>query len=480
MNLKAFISILVFCTISFGLFAQSIPNNSFESWGLQPGYEEPDQFSSSNPISVSTGNVANVKKTTDAHSGNFAVELETIAINGENLLAGIYIGEVAADQQSIIGGVPFSERPNSVKGFVKYNIPENDTASFGVFFKKFGQPYGFGLIQFTGVQDTWEEFTVPISWLIPIISPDTLVTGMSSSSVFTQPMEGSTIIFDDIQFIGTSLPYPNASFEDWNEVLSEEEVPDDWFSSNAFNTESSGIGVTKTQDSYEGDFAVKLENKITIWGDTLAVLTNGTFNENGIFGGMPVTKTPDKLTGHYKYSPVGPDSAIVSVTLFHYDEVTGNTNKLETMNMKLQAESEYTSFELSIPYNAYPLPNIVNISFFAGKTDGGTGLGSTLFVDALQMTYKPEGIDDNQFFAGYKAYPNPATEKLFFEFKQNLNVDINVTILDMLGKTIIQKTISAPQSQSFSLDVSPFESGIYFYHIKTLGVEEFTGKFFVK
>lgn len=481
MNLKTFIGILLFSTISFGLFAQSIPNSSFENWGLQPSYEEPDQFSSSNPISVSTGNVANVNKTTDAHSGEFAVELETVSINGSNLLAGIYIGEVAADQQSIIGGVPYSQRPESVKGFVKYNIPENDTASFGVFFKKFGQPYGFGLIQFTGVQDTWEEFSVPILWLIPIISPDTLVTGMSSSSVFTEPQAGSTILFDDIQFIGASLPYPNAGFENWNEVLSEVEVPDDWFSSNAFNTEPSDIGVTKTEDSYEGDFAAKLENKITIWGDTLAVLTNGTFTENGVFGGMPVTKTPDKLTGHYKYSPVGPDSAIVSVTLFHHDEITGVTNELETTNMKLPAESEYSAFELSIPYNAYPLPNSVNISFFAGKTDGGAGLGSTLFVDALQMTYKPEGVEDNQIFAGYKVYPNPTTEKLFFEFKQNLNADFHVTILDLLGKTVLQKTEKAHHAQSFYIDVDNLENGIYFYRISTsLGGKEITGKFFVK
>jgi hypothetical protein len=481
MNLKVFIGILLLSTISFGLFAQSIPNNSFENWGLQQSYEEPDQFSSSNPISVSTGGVANVIKTGDSHSGNFAVELETIAINGENLLSGIYIGEIAADQQSVVGGVPFSERPDSVKGYVKYNVPEFDTASFIVVFKKFGQPYGFGLAQFTGVQNTWAEFSAPIVWLFPIISPDTLVTGMSSSTIFAEPMEGSTIILDDIHFVGTSLPYPNAGFEDWNEVLSEEEVPDDWFTSNAFNTESSGIGITKTEDSYEGDFAAKLENKVVLWGDTIAVLTNGAFGENGVFGGMSVDKTPERLTGHYKYSPVGQDSAIVSVTLFHFNDTTNVTEILETTQIKLGTASEYSLFELTIPYNAYPTPNIVNISFFAGKTDGGAGFGSTLFVDALQMTYKPDGIGDMVTTNGFVAFPNPVSKTLFFQFKQPIYKDINVAIIDLMGKTVFQKTIKAAQSESFNLEVSNLENGFYFYRMTSQeSGEAITGKFLKK
>jgi hypothetical protein len=481
MNLKAFTFTLLFCVISLGLFAQSIPNNSFENWGFPPSYEEPDQFSSSNPMSISLGNVTNVIKTNDSHSGNFAVELETIAINGENLLSGIYIGEISADQQSVIGGVPFNQRPDSVKGYVKYDIPEFDTASFIVVFKKFGQPYGFGLAQFTGTQDTWEEFSVSISWFIPIISPDTLITGMTSSTIFADPMEGSTIIFDDIHFVGTSLPYPNAGFEDWNEILSEDESPDDWFSSNAFNTESSGIAVTKTEDSYEGDFAVKLENKITLWGDTIAVLTNGAFNEDGVFGGMSVDKTPDRLTGHYKYSPEGQDSAIVSVTLFHYNDTTNVTDILETSRIKLGPASEYGLFELSIPYNSYPIPNIVNISFFAGKTDGGAGLGTTLYVDALQMTYKPEGIGDMVATNGYVAFPNPVSEKLSIRFDQPIYEEFNVVIIDILGKTVFRKTIKAVQSELFKLDVGNLENGFYFYRLTSQeGGAAITGKFLKK
>ena len=124
-------------------------------------------------------------------------------------------------------------------------------------------------------------------------------------------------------------------------------------------------------------------------------------------------------------------------------------------------------------------------AFSAGNIDEDAqylGLGSILIIDDLDISYKPPptGIENKLTKDKFKVYPNPASEKLNFDFKDTFQNDVNVTILNILGKTVLQKTISASQSQSFSLDVSKFESGIYFYRIKTLGVEEFTGKFFVK
>ncbi len=481
MILKAFTTVLLFCAISFSLFAQSIPNGSFENWSQQTYYEDPDQFTSTNPLSYVATETANVTKTTDAHSGNFAAKMETIGSAGGPVFGAVFIGQLG--ESTINGGVPFVERPDSVKGFAKYNIESLDTAYVAVMFKLFGAPIGICMIQFIGSQNEWEEFSAPVSWLVPIISPDSMATGIVSSSLFAQPIIGSTITVDDVHFVGATTPYPNGGFEDWTEFAGEE--PDEWFSSNVFTLGSSGASVVKTEDSYDGGLAVKLESMLTIIEDTLAFISNGQLGDDGPFGGMPVDNIPDKLTGYYKYMPDGPDSALVGVTLYRYNDNTGVTTVLDEAMLKLPAASEYTAFELPVLYNEYPIPDTANIAFSAVniETDSSYyGLGSILFVDALEITYKPPptGVENKLTKEEYKTYPNPAIDKLNFEFTEAFQNDVDITILNLLGKTEIQKTILAHKSQSFSMDVGKLESGIYFYRLKTLGTKELTGKFFVK
>lgn len=481
MNLKTFALVLVFCTISFSLFAQSIPNSSFENWSQQTYYDDLDQFTTSNPLTYVATETANVTKTTDAHSGNFAAKMETIGSAGGPIPGAVFIGQIG--EGNINGGVPFIERPDSIKGFAKYDVQAMDTAYVAVLFKVFGAPIGICFIQFTGAQNEWEEFSAPISWLVPVLPPDTMATGIVSSTIFSQPISGSSITVDDVHFTGITTPYPNGGFEDWTELSGEE--PDEWFSSNVFTIGSSGSSVVKTEDSYEGTYASKLESMLTIIDDTLAFVSNGQLGDDGPIGGMPVDNIPDKLSGYYKYIPDGPDTALVGVTLYKYNDNTGATTVLDEVILKLPAASEYTAFELPVFYDQYPLPDTANIIFSAGNIDNDSsyyGLGSILFVDALEITYKPlpTGIAKKLTKDDYKTYPNPAIDKLNFEFTEAFQGDVDITILNLLGKSELQETIIAQKSESFSLNISKLESGIYFYRVKNSGTEEFTGKFFVK
>ena len=180
----------------------------------------------------------------------------------------------------------------------------------------YGAPLGICFIPFTGTQNGYEEFSAPIQWLIPIISPDTIVTAIISSTLFNMPIPGSILTVDNIHFIGASTPYPNGDFENWVEYSAEE--PDNWFTSNVFSFSVGETPVTKTDDSYEGNYAIRIENTLTLWDDTLGFITNGTFGEDGPIGGMPIDSIPDLLSGYYKYSPVGPDTAIAGISLFYY------------------------------------------------------------------------------------------------------------------------------------------------------------------
>lgn len=60
------------------LHAQLIPNGGFENWTLHTGSTtiyEPDGWGTPNQTCIDSGYTAVVQRTTDAHSGNFALKL---------------------------------------------------------------------------------------------------------------------------------------------------------------------------------------------------------------------------------------------------------------------------------------------------------------------------------------------------------------------------------------------------------------------
>ncbi|MBN2174962.1 MAG: PCMD domain-containing protein [Bacteroidales bacterium] len=465
--------------IHFGAFSQQISNSGFENWTNTNFFEDPDQFATSNMFSYIYSGSANVTKTMDAHAGNYAVRLQTVPSPEGSLNGAIFIGTLG--EGSIGGGIPFDERPDSIHGYAKYNIGQNDTAYVAVLFKKFGAPLGICFARFHGTQNTYSYFSAPVQWLIPIISPDSMATAVLSSSIFTEPVPGSTIYIDDIEFVGSSSIYPNGGFEDWNSYSSEE--PDDWFTSNIFGFSLGTSTVTKTTDSYEGNFAVRIESKLTVNEDTVGFITNGTFGEDGISGGMPVSLIPDKLTGYYKYSPVGPDTALAGMTLYHYNENQQTTQTLEEKYLKLPAANEYTYFELQIDYFTLPEPDTVNIAFGSGNFDDAgsyIGLGSVLQVDQLGISYKPHIVGTDVMRNELpNVFPNPAKDKVIFEMFGLIHQEASVNILNETGQTVYSGKRKFSGAGNLQINTGDFDKGIFFYHIQT-GHREYQGKFIVQ
>ena len=466
--------------LSSVIYGQTISNSGFENWTFQTYYEDPVGFSSSNAFTFVNTGEPNVRKTTDAQSGNFAIELETVNTSEGPFAGAVFIG--ALEGQSVSGGVPFTERPDSLKGFVKYDVMPTDTAYVLVAFKFFGNPIGFCMVPFTGTQNNYEEFSAPIQWLAPIVSPDTLVTGIISSTLFNMPIPGSTITVDSLYFIGESTPYPNSGFEDWVGYSAEE--PDDWFTSNAFSFSVGQTPVTKSDESYEGNYAIRIENTLTLWDDTLGFITNGAFGEDGPVGGMTIDSIPDVISGYYKYSPVGPDTAVARISLFYYNENTGVSELLEENFIHLLPANDYTYFEIDVDYFSLPEPDTLNIAFAAGNVDTDSsyaGLGSVLFIDALNVTYKPHivGIDDNITNDDVKVYPNPASNRLFFEMYDLFNNDISVTIVNSQGRLVYTNKLKPAIDNQINIDVAGFKPGIYFYNMEVKD-KSYNGKFIVK
>ena len=460
--------------------SQSVSNGGFENWSTTVYFENPSQFSTSNMFSYYANGTANVTKSTDAQSGNYALKMETIGIGSDVFEGAVFIGTF--EDESVSGGIPFDEKPDSLRGFAKYNVMADDTAYVAVLFKKWGSPIGICFAQFYGTQNNYTAFSAPVQWLVPLISPDTIAIAMLSSTIFSDPVPGSTITVDNISFVGASTPFPNGDFENWEELSSEE--PDDWFTSNIISLATGEISVSKTTDSYAGTYAALVESKTTMFEDTLGFITNGTMGEDDPIGGMPVDSTPDKISGYYKYIPVGPDTALGGVFLYHYNENTGVTELLEEVIIKLPPADEYTLFEINVDYFSLPEPDTVNITFASGNVDEGNsyiGLGSMLYLDALEITYKPNlvGIEEQGQEISHQVYPNPAAEKIRIEFQEILGNDISVTITNSVGALVYQKNLNPLSTNHFDISVQNFKTGIYFYIIQS-GNNTYKGKFIVK
>lgn len=109
---------------------------------------------------------------------------------------------------------------------------------------------------------------------------------------------------------------PNGSFETWTTTT----APDGWTTLDAIipPIAPSGLSMKDTADKVDGAVSVKLTSTfIALANDTIpGILSLGTGFFNGAspqFYGAPFTYRPDTLFFSYKYTPVGNDTAFLSI-----------------------------------------------------------------------------------------------------------------------------------------------------------------------
>lgn len=443
------------------LQSQVIPNAGFEEWSQMTFFEEPSGYISTNYQSFISLGVPNVSRSDESYSGSYAVRLETMSYQGYLVPAGIFIGN-PGDENS---GLPFNGHPDTLMGYTKFNIVEGDSALVFALFTLMGNPIGWIMHYIGGVQESYTQFKLPVNWFVPSVNPDTLKVYLLSSGYDSQSQDGSVIFFDNLEFTGTQEQFPNGDFENWDVNSAEE--PDSWHTSNVFSGDLPAA--TKTTDSYEGTFALKLENVFTIFEDTLGAITNGRFggDNEGPAGGMPIWQIPDKLSGFYKYYPSGPDSALARVALYRYDAVLDSTLMLEEQYVQLAAADQYTYFEVPVDYNEWPYPDTVNIAFAAGNIIGDStyfGLGSVLYLDALQISYKPVGMNSYNENSEIRIWPNPAVEQVFVSTDCIGSDPFQLKITDMSNRILFYKNFEAGQTP-VKIDISGLKPGVYLLQI---------------
>jgi len=441
-------------------------NPSFENWTRTVYYQEPVGYITFNFQSYFLTGAPNATKVPGVNGS--AMRLETVT-RASDTIAGYATNALG---NIFSGGQAFSGQPDSVRITCRYSMTGNDSASFFFIFKAFSVPM-INIINIGGSSSGFVTITKPLNLFLPA---DSLVTVIGSSNLLSNPVAGSWIEIDKIEFLGDNTDtLINYEFEDWFDVASEE--ADGWFSVNLLGAITGGanppVPVKKTADASEGQLACEMTAlELDLFGQktVMGAIANSPVYFGGAAGGVPFTQKPTKFKFDYKYAPAGIDTAyaIISFTDSNGDVINGGTAILMT-------SQNYQTYTLDIDWTGKPAPDSMLIAFSATRTDGNGNIGSKLTVDNIVLDYST-GIETQVpgMSDGISLYPNPAGDQLYFKLDESARGKGTLRIYDMNGRLVAERTLSG--EEVIGLNVARLTAGQYLYKWEKDG-QVISGKF---
>lgn len=192
-------------------YCQGLPNGGFEDWteSGRPApfdWEEPTGWKSTNAVTEFTS--AGIRRSTTRHTGDYACEIRTANVFGEDAPGILANGNPELDfgSSSIVlatAGTPIADRPNKLTGFYTYSsLTTGDSAWALVMLKKYNSQtgtfdtvgVGFRALSATAA---YTRFNVHITYRSEA-QPDSVVVAFFSSNPLN-PLPGGTLIIDDVE-----------------------------------------------------------------------------------------------------------------------------------------------------------------------------------------------------------------------------------------------------------------------------------------
>ncbi len=180
------------------------PNPGFENWTQVGNHFDPNNWNTLNPNTGILGVFTCTRATgADVHSGTYAIKLTTksvfgVTANGIASTASL----ITTPPYGVTGGIPYTQRPDSIVGWYKSNPISTADSGFVQFVLLDGANDTVGFVRNympnTPVA-TYTRFSMPITYFstaTPVLSYWIL----SSSNPVT-PQVNSSIIIDDIDLI---------------------------------------------------------------------------------------------------------------------------------------------------------------------------------------------------------------------------------------------------------------------------------------
>ena len=193
---KTFIFLLIAMAFTTHMYSQSIPNAGFENWV--------DANNANNWNSVNLLTIHSLQRTTDKYSGTYAAKISTQSFLGQTIPGIASLGNIDIANQAVSGGVPFTSKPISLKGYFKYTPVGNDSMLIAVILTRNSggvkDTIGGGIFSVKTAVNNYTQFTLPIYYDQSISgNPDTLNIVLLSSAAMPFGV-GTTLFVDDLTF----------------------------------------------------------------------------------------------------------------------------------------------------------------------------------------------------------------------------------------------------------------------------------------
>ena len=189
-----------------GSAQELFPNGGFESWHTGSSFECPDSWNTIDSVLLPYGSFTSVTKAlvANSHSGSFALKIETINAGILGTMSGLVTNCDNIDllSQTIGGGIPFTERPDSISGWYKSYPVNGDAGSVIVFLLSADETDTIGRAEFLAPTQTttYTYFSVPFVYSSGL-TPSIANVFLSSSRPNGTGQVGSMFYLDDLNYM---------------------------------------------------------------------------------------------------------------------------------------------------------------------------------------------------------------------------------------------------------------------------------------
>lgn len=238
----------------------------------------------------------------------------------------------------------------------------------------------------------------------------------------------------------TSATYAQSihgDFENWDSVdtdIFRNHLPVGWIDlsrNRECEIEGKPWAVTRTTDAHSGNYAIVLRN-VSLSFDDPTMLMSSSGNDTMMNNKIPVNARHSKFEGYYKYETPESDTFEITVLMMKGEDYLG-VGEFKQSN----TTSGYLKFSVPIIYMtpASKIPDSAVVMIKAGSSEHFVA-GSTLTLDDLGFNLSQGLNNDATLDAEVNIWPNPAADETTLSLKGNINGDVKIEVIDLMGKII--------------------------------------------
>jgi hypothetical protein len=195
-------------SISFIHSTEPFPNGNLEDWTTLKT-EEPDNWNSTNKSSDL--NHPTAIKSTETHSGSFALQLQSVSTSWGGTIAYITNGYMGKHNEGPIGGMQVSANPKKVSGYYKYTPNGDDNPIVGLFSYHYDAVAGKSTNIETQIiklpaTDTYTYFEVPMNYNGTDQVDSLNIFFAANDMMANKTNVGSVLFLDDLDISYYDLP----------------------------------------------------------------------------------------------------------------------------------------------------------------------------------------------------------------------------------------------------------------------------------